>query len=76
MEDDLEDCEDIRIHGDRIYIANKYIYIFDVVYGMLLYKIESPHENGSFTNGVAVDVAANKMYASDGSYMMCMELPE
>jgi len=38
--------------------------------------MDSPHSNGDFETGIAVDIENKKMYASDGHFFMCMELPE
>ena len=69
-------CIEIRIYGDRIYFTHYGLFIIDVNSGELLYKFDSPRDNWFFSSGIAVDLENKKMYASDGHYFMCMELPE
>ena len=68
-------CVELRIYGDRIYFGNSDLFIVEANTGDLLYKFDSPH-NGRFDSGIAVDIENKKMYASDGHFFMCMELPE
>ena len=69
-------CTELRIYEDRIYFGNDKLYIVDASNGELLYKLKSPHPEGSFRNAIAVDLPSKRMYTTDGIYMMCMELPE
>ncbi len=69
-------CTELRIYGDRIYFGNSNLFIANASNGNKLYEFESPHSGGSFHNAIAVDLINNKMYTTDGYYLMCMELPE
>jgi outer membrane protein assembly factor BamB len=69
-------CTELRIFEDRIYFANDDLHIVNANTGEQLYEFESPHNGGRFSTGIAVDLENKKMYASDGHFFMCMELPE
>jgi outer membrane protein assembly factor BamB len=69
-------CTELRIYDDRIYFGNDQLYIIDANNGELLYKLKSPNSGGEFNNAIAVDLNNDKMYTTDGYYIMCMELPE
>jgi len=69
-------CTELRIYEDRIYFGNDKLFIVEASTGDLLYKLKSPNPGGSFHNAIAVDVVEKRMYTTDGSYAICMELPE
>ncbi len=71
----------MRLYGDRIYYANSGLYIVDARTGEMLYEdLESPNKEAypgaEFKNTVAVDLEQKIMYATDGYFVMAMELPE
>ncbi len=71
-------CTELRIYDDRIYFGNNSLYIVNAINGELLYKYKSPHYKygGQFLNAIAVDLESNRMYTSDGKFLMCFELPD
>lgn len=71
-------CVELRIYNSRIYFGNLNLYIVDAKTGSLLHKFKSPHylNGGEFRNAIEVDLITNRMYTTDGKYILCMELPE
>lgn len=69
-------CTELRIFGDRVYYGTSNMHIVNVNTGKELYEFSSPHPGASFLSAIAVDLENNKMYTTDGYYLLCMELPE
>ena len=74
-------CVTMRLYGDRIYYGNAGLYIVDARTGEMLHRdLQSPNKEeypgAEFSNTVAVDLEERIMYATDGYFVMAMELPE
>ncbi len=71
----------MRAYGDRLYYGSGEIFIIDLEKGQTLHKIETPNRSArfphaQFIDAVAVDEEHQRMYTTDGYFLMCMRLPE
>ncbi len=74
-------CVTMRLYGDRLYYGNSGLFIVDARNGKMLHRdLQSPNKEeypgAEFKNTVAVDLEQKIMYATDGYFVMAMELPE
>jgi outer membrane protein assembly factor BamB len=75
-------CIELRIYEDKIYMGNGDLFIIEALTGEVLfqYKTSSKKERGRsnalFLNAVAVDLDNQRMYATDGYYLLCLKHPK
>ncbi|MEL6629140.1 MAG: PQQ-binding-like beta-propeller repeat protein [Bacteroidota bacterium] len=72
---------EMRIYGNRLYFGSGKIFIIDLDTGETIYKIRNPNlsarfPQADFLNAITVDEENQRMYTTDGYFLMCMRLPE
>ena len=72
---------EMRIYGNRLYFGSGKIFIIDLDTGETIYKIRTPNLSSrfpyaDFVNAITVDEVNQRMYTTDGYFLMCMRLPE
>ena len=72
---------EMRVYGKRLYYGTGLLFIIDIDKGETLYKIESPNQSSQFPNAlflhaITVDEEKQRMYTTDGYFLLCMRLPE
>lgn len=71
-------CSDMKYHDGIIYfdcLGTGRLYAVDISTGEHIWAEKSPNGE-SINNGVAIDPENNVLYASDGYFALCIELPK
>ena len=75
-------CVDLRIFEDKLYMGNGDLFIIQAETGEVLFRYKTPtkkergRSNALFLNAIAVDLENQRMYTTDGYYLLCLKHPE
>ena len=75
-------CTELRIYEDKIYMGNGDLFIIQAETGEVLFRYKTPtkkergRSNALFLKAIAVDLENQRMYTTDGYYLLCLKHPE